>query len=785
MQVAQKATAVMNDVRFYWNHPRPGEYVSYQEIVKLSIGWMALQMATQWTIGFGVGNEFTGMTLKMTNFQLLVMSYVCTAIGYVLQPLNAWIVDNLRNKRGKYRVFILLAVPSMILTLISLWLPYEQVRDSSEFGQYIMIAMLFIAGQVQGYVQNWFRTGVDNMVHVITPNSQERTKIMSITGIIYSLGYTITNVYFPAMVDILSPVGDKYNMRFYRGAYTPVALLAPIVLIAYFGTKERLVLPKSRITTIPLGSSIKAVAENKIFWIRCIDSWNDFLEGAKGDIWGWMVYRAHIMKSTTYGILNNFAHNAQFWAMLTSPWFIKRFGKRNIKIVKNIVQVFVLIGMRLSYKARTPFLVGLVMFVSHFIDRFVDCGVVIDSAIESDMRDNQQYLTGERIDGAFGMIRTYMNGVIGMFTGLFVPWIYSRKGFDGTNYSVLDLFINYDANKPYDQQTKNPNSVLFELMDVLLFVSICGAIIDVIPWFFYDITENGQKGMIRVVRIRTIIEDRDEEELEESNYLEGCEAVQNARKYIGMQKMPLPGREAIQAARAMPKKTDEEKEARAAAIQEAKQAAEAARTHNDEVEIAKFVMHELTRFENDFGKKQLEICQMIVAGGIEGFYNCYNEAHALAIALPKTEINEERKWRKQEIRNANALHKSAALAAKYYPQGIVAYDPQAYEDAYNMPDDTKEQAKARKAAMRAAEKEKNTFAKVCGPYLSAKRTVDLAAGYRDLDTLLSKYDEVNAKKEARIQEEHEEATRLAQTRAQDAETRAAERAMKKANRKRK
>lgn len=402
MKLINQAKEYVEEIRMYWNQPRPGEYVPYKEVIMLSVGWMALYMSINWTIGFGVGNQFTGMTLGMNNNQLLVMGYVCQAIGYALTPLNAWIVDNLRSKDGKYRVYIKLAIPSMILTLISLWLPYEQVRDAHQpYTQYVMIAMLFIVGQVQGYIQNWFITGVTNMVHVITPNTQERTKIMSITSIIYSAGYTINNLYYPIMVDILCDNGDKYNMTYFRGTYTPVALLAPIVLLAYFGTKERLVLPKSRITKMSFASSLRAVAGNKIFWIKCADGWNDFLEGAKGNVWDWMVYRAHIMKSSTYGLLNTISYNASFWAMLLSPWFIKKFGKRNIKIWKNIMQIFIIASIFLFYKNKFA-AVGL--FIVNTINRFIDCGNVIDSAIESDMRDNQQYLIGERIDGAFGFI---------------------------------------------------------------------------------------------------------------------------------------------------------------------------------------------------------------------------------------------------------------------------------------------------------------------------------------------------------------------------------------------
>ncbi len=753
----------------------PGEYVPYKEVISLSVGWMALYLAINWGIGFGVGNEFTGMTLGMNNNQLLVMSYVCQIIGYITTPLNAYIVDNLRSTDGKYRVYIKLAVPSMILTLLSLWLPYEQVRDAYQpFTQYVMIAMLFIMSQIQGYVQGWVTTGVTNMVHVMTPNTQERTKIMAITSIIYSLGYSIGNIYFPMMVDILTDNGEKYNMTYYRGAYTPVALLMPFVLIAYFGTKERLVLPKSRITKMSFASSMRAVAGNKIFWIKCADGWNNFLEGAKGDIWNWMVYRAHIMKSTTYGLLNTVSYNANFWGMLFSPYFIKKFGKKNIKIFKNIIQIFLVASYFLFYKSP---LAAVGLFIVYTLDRFVDTYNVIDSAIESDMRDNQQYLIGERIDGAFGFVSSYAGGVINAVTGLFIPWVYKKKGFDGNDYSVLDVYLNYDENLPLSMQTKNPNCVLYSLMDTLLVISIIGAAVDVLPWFLYDISETGQKSMIRAIRIRTLVEDS-KTGAEESTYIEGCEAIFNARKYYGLAKDETK-RDVLKQAKALPQTTQEEKELRTEAIKNAKQRLNEAAKHNEEIEIAEFVMHELKRFENEFGQKQIELCKLIVSGGPENFFECAEEAQKLAIALPVSDNKEEKTWRKQEIRNARALVKSAKLAEKHYPDGIVPFDEQTYEDAYNMPDDTRENAKARRKAMREASKQRNTYGLVASPYLAAKRTLALYEGYCNLDELTKDYDKVVAERNARHDAQRAEQEKLNAERELDIQRKQAQRKLKK------
>ncbi len=777
MEAVRQAKDFYEEVKLYWNQPRPGEYVPYKEIIKLSVGWMALYMSIQWSIGFGVGNQFTGMTLGMNNRELLVMGYVCQFIGYGLTPLNAWIVDNLRSKDGKYRVYIKLALPAMTLTLLSLWLPYEKVRDANQpFTQYIMIAMLFIMGQLQGYVQNWVTTGVTNMVHVITPNTQERTKIMSITSIIYSLGYTINNLYYPIMVDILCNNGDKYNMRYYRGTYTPVALLMPLVLIAYFGTRERLVLPKSRITKMSFSNSLRAVAGNKIFWIKAADGWNDFLEGAKGNVWDWMVYRAHIMSSTTYGLLNTVSYNAAFWAMLFSPWFIKKFGKRKIKIVKNTLQIFLIASIYFFYK--TPFAaVGL--FVVNTLNRFIDCGNVIDSAIESDMRDNQQYLIGERIDGSFGFIQSYAGGVIGAFTGLFIPWVYKKKGFDGNDYSVLDVYTDYDETKPLSQQTKNPNCVLFKMMDTLLGISVIGAAIDVLPWFAYDISETGQRSMIRVIRIRTIVEDRAAKMNEDSSYIEGCEAILKAEKYYGKSKVDVPPRSLLKAAKTLPKNTAEEKDTRHAAIKEAKKSIADAHEYNEEIDISDFVMHEIHRFESEFGQKQLELCRLIVSGGFEHFFDCDEEAIALSAALPLTHIKEERTWRKQEIRNARALHRSRRLAAKHYPNGVVEFNQQIYEDAYNLPDDNPKLAKIRRKAMRKASAQKNLYATVAAPYLAAIRTIELSEGYSDLDSITSDYDDIIAKRNSRHDAERMEAERVADERRRDRETREAQKKLRK------
>lgn len=772
-ELVEKGKGMLQEAMLYWNHPRPGEYVCYREIVMLSIGWLAQYFVVQFSIGFGVGDALTGQTLGMQHTESLIVSYICQIIGYVQAPVNAWLTDNLRSKHGKYRVYIKLALPLMFLNIICLWFPYEQLRDG--VSRYAMIAVLFVFAQIQGYVRSWLITGVTNMVHVMTPNTQERAKIMSITSIIYSFAPTLLNVYMPLMVDILPIQGNKFTMTYYRGAFTPLSVFAPLILVSFYGTKERLVVPKSRMENMSFMNSLRSVMNNRIFWIKCFDAWNDFLEGAKGNVWDMLVYRAHIMKSTTYGILNTLCHNSQLWAMLFAPKMIKVFGKKNIKVFKNIMQVFLIAGIGLTYKSKFAIVF---LFIINYINRFIDCAEVIDKAIESDMRDTQQYLCGERIDGSFGLVSTYANGAVSMVTNLFLPWVYKKCGYDGSDYSVLDVYLDYNPDLPNDKQKKNPNSVLYSMLDVLIWISVFGAALDVIPWLFYDVSETGQKSMFRVIRLRTLVEDFRSGKGEKENYIEGCEAVMKARKYKDAEKLPVP-KDELKKAKAMPKETEEEKAERTAKIREIRNRINETNDINEEIEIASFVNFELERFSTDFGLKQLELVKLIVDAGEKYFYNVYDEAMKLAVALPQSANKEEKRWRKQEIRNTKALRRSARLAKKYYKDGAVSFDRQVIDDAYNMPDESPEQQKIRRKAMKKANKEMNLYTKVAMPYLSALRTVRLAEGYANLDEILENYDEEKGNL-LRIQAQAEaEAKSLAEQRRIDSERKKQQKKLKK------
>lgn len=704
--IKEKAAGFIRDIIAYWRFPAEGDSVAYKEYLMLSVGWMGMRFATVFGVAFSVNNPFTAMTLHMTHRDLLILGYVCTAIGYALAPLNAWIIDNLRSRAGKYRVFVKLAVPSGVLSLFALFFPYEKM------GYLPMVVSLFLIGQIQGYVQQWYSTGVSNLVYVISPHSQERVKIMTVSSLVHNFAPSVTGLLIPLLSDVFAG-GDLYNIRTYRIVYPAFIVVGTVMsLTAYYGVKERISVPRSRATGVSLPEALRAVGRNKLFWIKCSDNWNNFMEDSKNVLMQWLFYYGKVGSMTTYGVMDTLSYNSSMWAMLFSPWLIDRLGKKGFKLTKNIVQVFITLGLALTYKK------SLVMiFIFYFLNRFWETTEVIDRAIESDIRDYQQYLSGERIDGSFGVVDTYVGGAVGAVTNLFIPWVYKRNGFDGTDYSVLNV---YDDAGHYKS-----GNVLYTLLDKLLIISLIGAAVDVLPWFFYDLTDAQQKAVAQINRIREAAEDRAAGVAEDDAYCEACEAIFATRENLKKPPREKLTRETLPDA----------KERRAAnrAIKE----------ENEAIGAAAMVHGELERYRTPFGAALLSLCRAINDRPLAA------DPQALALALPQGADKAERTLRGDAIRMARAVARAGQQAERRPEIAAVTFDPAAFEALFDLPEETPEQRKEKRAAIRAAQRDRKLWGNREKPYLWARRHLLLAETYADPDAFLADYPQAKRRRDER------------------------------------
>ncbi|MBQ4208364.1 MAG: MFS transporter, partial [Clostridia bacterium] len=544
----------------------------------------------------------------------------------------------------------------------------------------------------------WYSTCVSNLVYVISPNSEERVKIMTVSSLVHNFAPSVTGLLIPVLSDVLAD-GDLYNIRTYRMIY-PVFIVVGVVmsLAAWYGVRERIIVPRSRVTRVGLWDALRAVSKNKLFWIKCSDNWNNFMEDSKNVLMQWLFYYGKVGSMTTYGIMDTLSYNSSMWAMLASPWLIDKLGKKGFKLTKNISQVFITLGLALTYKKSLA-----LIFIFYFLNRFWETTEVIDRAMESDIRDYQQYISGERIDGSFGVVDTYVGGAVGAVTNLFVPWVYRRNGFDGTDYSVLNVYR--------DDGSFNSGNVLYTLLDKLLWISLIGAAVDVLPWFFYDLSDVDQKAIVRVLRLRTAVEDKAAGVLQDDVYCEACESLQSMEQWLGKEK------------RAKLKKRD------AADAKDRRTGNRQIRRENEEIEIAAFLRRELDRYRTPFGEAVCALCERMTQDGEKAGLT------ALAHALPRGTTKEDRALRADALHMAQAWERTRAAGAAL-PEEPSA---EAYEALFDLPEDTPEQRRDKRRLIKEGSRERNRYGKVMKPLLWAERNLMLRDAYDDLASFTEAY----------------------------------------------
>ena len=627
-------------------------------------------------------------------------------------------------------------------------------------------------------------------------SSHERTDIVSVSSIIYSMAPSLTGLFVPMLSTL---TGGLNSITTYRIIHPLVAVVGLLLsYVAYAGTRERIIVAESHVTQFKFSDAFRAVAKNKYFWITSLAGWLGFLEGAVGVIIGWTFIYAYPNRMGLYGVATTLIGNAALWAMLICPIAIRVLGKRNLLIWCNVTNV-VLIGLLYPLYNNIPALI-ILYYLNGFVNSF---SIVYTPGINADMRDYQQYFTGERIDGMFGAVGI-IGSFIGMFTGMVLPTIYQMLGLED-NYDVLEVA-----------------SFREDMFDVLIIAAVIGAALNFVPYLFYDLTETKQRGIVKVLKIRAMFEDygngilRDESIVEaidiidEANLLYKDRTLMTTKDDIKKAER-LPARtpeekefkkneikrlkaaykefntqnrgikkDRINQAKAMPKSTDAEKAARKAAIKAAKKENRELNKLNADISVCDFIIDEMNKYDTLRIQKQVERSRALEAAGYNGIFDYNKEIMIEAKALPKS-THEEREIRSDAITRARALKNARKAMIKFYgsPENIVEPSDDAFKAAEALPDDTFAHQLEKKRTVKKLVNEKSKYIRSVKPLLDARRQLTEKENYAHLDDIRARYADAKANTDAEYEARRVEIERLEEERKADLERRKQERLAKK------
>lgn len=827
----QKVSTLISNLRYYWNDPPKGRYMTFKEIAAYAGGGIGAYFIV--TLGTAcvitTSNTLVSSTLGIDATDIYILYVIATLANIPLTGIRANIIDNTRNKAGKYRPYIVrMAIPTAIISVLMVWFPYDIFSVIFGTGEFLTTgkssdyvakcALILIFNFLLDFFYWFFYDAYENLIHVLSPNSQERADVASVKSVVYSFAPTLVNLVTPIIAGQIFHT-NATDIRVYKLLYPIIAVVGILLcIVVYNNTSEKIVQARTHVIQIKFVDALKAVAKNKYFWIISMATWIGFLESAYSNILYWLYNYGGKCSGVEFGIIQTVYGNASLWGMILAPFCIRKWGKKSVLVVTNIFNILFILLMY-------PFIDSIwlilgCLYMNAFMGSFMH---ILNPSIQADIRDYQQYRTGERIDGMFAAVTTIGN-LITLFTSGVLPFIYERGGITLENAkavtsdpSILSRMLGDGktvgtilAEQAAAGQPINSYSALYDpsilshLLHVLIIVSAIGAFMNVVPYFWYDFNERKQKSVIRVLQVRAMFEDYGNNALDDHQIVEAIDLVNNARKM------------AVATPKEVSKdmyKSIKDKEERKAAKKEYVAALE----YNEDIQISKFVCQELDKFNTPFYKYQVQAYSAVYEKGLEGIKNDSMEQIREELKRAKKmpcRTEEEKSIRKFDIEIAKKKISAKKSFNKYYGTAKPFVEPEMADvtalfdredelnetimemykekdiarkekDSEKVRDYTakiKELTEERKKVRAASKSLMDEFAhfnRSAKPYIDARKMLVQEENYKHLDEIFALYDEA---KERAEEEDRIKAAEIEKRRAEeqaDLERRKAARKLKK------
>ncbi len=747
-----KIKNMLSSVKRYWNTPPEGRYINYKEILSLSVGGFGVKLV-YWCVNqmvISVGNTLIGNTIGIEPSALYILYLLSIASSVPLTAIRARMIDNSRSMKGKYRPYILsMGIPTAILGIGFVLMPYDSM---SLFWKCFTVLMYNIGFQ---FFYNFYYDAYQSIINVLSPNTIERSDVQSVRSVVENLSPSVAGVFMPLIAKAITGENTLYDIRVFRVLF-PVMLIVgvSVSILIYVNNEEKIVQAKTHIIRVKFSDALRSVAQNKYFWVISLAGWLGFLETSMNSILGWMYNYQQVCSPGQYSVIVAITGNASLWSMLFAPFFIRRFGKRNVLVVSNLLNVLFIILMLPVVKqtGRSGF-VWLFVFIIFANQFFTSVSNLLIVGINADIRDYQQYITGERIDGMFATV-ALIGTVITLATSSVLPAIYEKAGLN----KAVALSLGYDGSNVYDVLYNQ--EYFIHISSVLIIASVAGALLNAIPFFFYDLTETKQKAMVSVLKIRAMFEDYGNNIVDGNKLKEVVEIIKEAEEFEGKEPRSISGADFNGLKR-----------------KEAKALRKKIAQDNEKLEISKIVTEELRRFESKTGLAEVNYAEKIYGAGLNGFLDIDLPSKKEIRELPKSsqlEIN----YRRNMLMQASKMKTARKTYKKHFPNGIEEFDSSVLEELFKSEDELEnkrrsilgelKQAKENKDKEKASllkndlkglnarkkeiessiksETDKNTvYYRVAQPYLDAKRTLIQKENYSRLDELFELYDKASEK----------------------------------------
>lgn len=485
-----------------WNKPTGNRSVPSKEIVAYSLGGMGVQFiaAIANLVTMSATTILIGTVYGVTPTHIFMILVISTVFNVVMQPLKSWMIDNTRTKSGKVRPYLLwLSFPSAILLTAMAYIPRGNYN--------LMLVLMAILFTISNFLYQFYYGQYTLLPQLMTANATERSAIYSFSSIVFSLAPTITGFIFPLIAGIKKADGTNLfyadgwgDPSFYKILFPILGVLGCLVsLFAYFGTKERLIVPKTFVAKVGFKEGFSKIIKNKYFWIINTSNIFSFARAAITTIMTW-AYVYMLQNNDIYSVMTLLMGTASLVGMLLGPLMCSKLGKRNTTILTDMV--FLVASVILIIYNANFYIIAAMLYICFWASAVQ---LITAPSMNGDALDDLQLKTGERLEG-FVQNFTIITSLLALATQFVIPAIQESFGLLN-NYAVL-----------YDKDITTP------MFRTLAIVSVVGCIAHAFPYLFWDLNNKKHAKIIEELKLRAIAEDikngqADDEELREFSKL--------------------------------------------------------------------------------------------------------------------------------------------------------------------------------------------------------------------------------------------------------------------------
>ena len=448
-------------------------------------GRLSLSTILSYSSGqLGLNVTYTAIGMHLTFFYSDIIKISPTLVAVAILLGNAWdaitdpmmgqLSDRVRWKRGRRRPFFGFGALPMAIVFLLLFSP-GYVPVHIDLSVYITVVMILLFT---------FRTVVETPYIALAPelslDYDERTKISGYRQLFATIG------------DIIGAMGPLIALQIFisrTGAYATFGIIAAFLtvaglLTAYLGTTETGQFAKK--SSLSLRSAFKATLTNKPFLI--------VVATVLLTIIGNNCTVALVMFIAKYWFLEeslamNFMIAFFIGALMSIPFWIKfaeRVGKKTAYIV-DITLYGILLWTILILKQDAHLAATIMMGVAGFFN----LGLwILSGSIVADVVEWDQLRTGERREGAFAGIQSFI--------------IKAAQGIGLALVNVTLAYIGYVPDVPQSADTLLKLKILYGPVPAVIFW--IGAII----FLFYPITKKTHKLMLEEISEKARLQEDNE-----------------------------------------------------------------------------------------------------------------------------------------------------------------------------------------------------------------------------------------------------------------------------------